>query len=146
MHKANWKDIGRFHAVHARGTLYPTLILTKHAQDPKLVHVTTKTCRHNYTVTTCAQYGLVTLFLTQSSIRQHSLSICLPLCAKLPVRLRSSPSLTLSSSTMASVRRTWRQSPSPSPATLTTCIKTQQPQPVLCSLQTHTPYHPSFFC
>lgn len=33
-----------------------------------------------------------------------------------------------------------------SPATLTTCIKTQQPQPVLCSLQTHTPYHPSFFC
>lgn len=57
--------------------------------------------------TNCAHYAV---FLTHTSIPLHSLSSRLPFCAKLPVRLSSSPILTLCGSTMASVWRDWLQS------------------------------------
>lgn len=57
--------------------------------------------------TNCAHYAV---FLKHISIPPHSLSSRLPFCAKLPVRLSSSPILTLCGSTMASVWRDWLQS------------------------------------
>lgn len=50
------------------------------------------------------------IFLTHTSIPLHSFLSSLPFCAKPPVRLSSSPILTLCGCTVASVWRNWLQS------------------------------------